>query len=99
MTNSYDVGDVVRCSVEFKDANDLPADPTTVTINVCAAGQALTSYVYTVDPEVIKDGVGQYHIDISATIAGDWYYRWIGTGALVAAEEGRFHVRVAQCSS
>lgn len=84
---TYDVGDLVRLAVEFTDADGAPADPTAVSLRV---KHGSTTDVYT-DAET--DSTGAYHKDVEATAPGAWSYRWIGTGAVQAAEEGRFFVR------
>lgn len=35
---------------------------------------------------------GVFHLDVSAATAGQWYYRWEGTGAVEQADEGAFVV-------
>jgi hypothetical protein len=84
---SYDVGDLVRLSVIFTDIAGVPADPTTVSLRVRRAGST-TTYASATNP-----ATGEYYQDVSIDTAGVWIYRWIGSGAIVAAEEGQFFVR------
>lgn len=66
------------------------SDPTTVSVIVKAPPAFTgveTTYVYGTDVEVVKDKTGQYHIDITFDIAGDWAVRFKGAGAVVAANE------------
>lgn len=91
MANIYDDGDSVRLAVGFTIRNTL-TDPTTVTLKVQDPSDNETDYTYAL-AEVIKDGVGQYHKDITLDEVGTWYYRFEGTGAAVAAEENSFAVR------
>lgn len=88
--NQYDIGDLVRMAVTFKNDGGAIADPTTVTLSVMKPGDTVAT---TVAP--VKDGIGVYHGDITIDRAGSWYYRWVGTGAVVAAEETRFYVRAS----
>ena len=90
--NIYDVGDQVTSSIEFRQGAAL-ADPTTITCKVEEPDGTETPYVYPTDPEVIKDAVGKYHLDITVNAEGTWTHRWEGTGAVVAAAEQRFVVR------
>lgn len=85
---TYDIGDEVRLSVAFTDAAGAAADPTTVTCTVRKPdGSTLT-------PTATSTGsTGAYRADIQPDQTGNWYYRFAGTGALVAAEEGQFYVR------
>jgi hypothetical protein len=42
------------------------------------------------DVSLIKDSVGNYHLDYVVTQGGMHYYKWIGSGNMNAAEEGSF---------
>jgi hypothetical protein len=84
---TYDVGDLVRLTVEFQDASGADADPTTVTVAVKVGG---VSNTWT---DAVKDATGKYHKDVSITAPGAYTYRWIGTGTVQAASEGRFFVK------
>lgn len=86
--NNYDIGDLVRMAVVFKDDTGEVADPTAVTLMVLRPGDTVATAV-----SPVKDATGQYHGDIAIDTAGSWYYRWAGTGAVVAAEETHFYVR------
>lgn len=86
-------GDLVRVSNApgFKDAAGVLADPTTVRLK-WRRFDAVTTWVFGTDAEVVKDAVGLYHADIPVTDVGMHYFRWEGEGAVVAAEEGSFFV-------
>ena len=88
----YDVGDVARIEAPFRDANGDPADPTVVTASVRKPDSTVTNY--TVSPgEIVHDGVGQYHLDVAVDMAGDWFYAFVGTGAVSVADEKTFVAR------
>lgn len=94
----YHPGDIVRVSTTpgFKDAAGVLADPTTVTLKWRVAGGATTTWTRPAagpDTEIVKDSVGVFHADITTVAPGLHYFRWEGTGAIVAAEEGTFDVR------
>lgn len=95
--NKYDIGDLVRLSGEFKDINENLADPTTVTLIVTSPSRV--DYTYTLaQAEVIRASVGLYYYDfdtsgITNDDAGTWHYRFVGTGAVQAAEEKAFIIR------
>ena len=92
MANVYDIGDIVRVSVEFKNLTGTLTDPTTVTLKYRDPTGTLTDWTVTAG-EIVKDGVGLYHADVSPTAAGIWAYRFVGVGTLQAAEEGTFLVK------
>ena len=83
----YDVGDAVRLTAQFVNADGDPADPTEVTLTLQhpSGTQVITG------PN--SDGVGSYYYDLILNEAGTWMYRWAGTGAVTTAEEGQLEVR------
>jgi hypothetical protein len=91
--SKYDIGDSVKSEVRFTDAEGNLADPTAVTVAYRLDGGAITTWVFGVDPEVINDSVGVYHADIVTTAAGVMCIRWAGTGAVIAAVEGRITIK------
>ena len=92
--NTYDVGDLVRCSVSFKTADGAPRDPTVVKFEwKKPSANNHTEYTYGTDAELVKDGVGNYHVDLSATEAGGWLYRFYATGSGQCAGESYYNVR------
>lgn len=95
-TNTYDVGDVVRLSVEFKNQAGAYIDPGGVVVKVRTPGGATSTYTYGVDAAVIKDAVGQYHMDVAANLEGTWYFRWEGLTTNKGASESAFVVADSQ---
>lgn len=66
-------------------------DPTTVTLKVKDPTTTITTY-----SSPAKDSTGNYHQDITPTIAGIWWYEWIGTGTVVAQGESYFTIIPSQ---
>ena len=93
MPNEYDVGDLVRVTLQFTDSSSQPADPSTVRGKLRDPAGQTTTYVFGTDPELIQDSSGTYHFDIDVATPGEWRYRGEGTGAVQAASEGRFSAR------
>jgi uncharacterized protein YfaS (alpha-2-macroglobulin family) len=91
--NSYDKGDVVVVSAAFTDKLNAPVDPTTVTFKVRAPDGSVMTYVFGTDSELVKDSVGNYHVDVSVNLDGYWFYRYESTGTGQAAEEGQFQIK------
>lgn len=92
----YDVGDVVRITVSFTDIDGEVADPTAVAVSYRVPRGAVTTLEYGTDAEVIKSSTGVYYVDVavpSAASGSKLQYRWVGTGAIVAAVEGEISVR------
>ncbi len=92
-------GDVVRVATYsgtvavpvggFKNSAGVLADPTLVRLLWKRHGEAETIWLVAAG-QIVKDAVGLYRADITVVEPGLHYYRWEGTGAVVAAEEGTF---------
>ncbi len=92
MASSYDIGDLVRVSGIFTNTAGAATDPTAIKVSVRAPDGTLTTYTYGTDAALKKETTGSYYLDIDATLAGFWFYRWFGTGAVQAADEAWFEV-------
>lgn len=93
--NSYVKGNLVRVSGLFTDDAGAVLDPTVVKCAVLAPGELPVSYTYGTDTDVIRDGAGQYHLDIDAQAEGVWRYRWHSTGNGQAANEAAFEIAIS----
>lgn len=91
--NTYDVGDQIRITATFTDIDGAAVDPATLQFKFKTPGSAITTYVYGVDAQIVKSGVGVYYVDVPIDASGTWSYRFAGTGAGQAAAEGQFDVR------
>jgi len=91
--NTYDVGDLIRCSVVFATIAGVDTDPTTVIFRYQDPSGNITVWTFGVDVEVVQDAVGRYHADVSIDEEGSWFYRWEGTGVLQGAGESTFLIR------
>ena len=89
----HDIGDVRTLSCALTDAQDDPIDPTVLTFEVREPDGTVTTLVYTVDIEVTRDGVGEYHVDWLCAQAGAHYWGFTASGNVGAAEESTFLVR------
>jgi len=94
MANTYDVGDVVRCTCTYTDANGAAQDPTVVKFSFLApTALAPTVYTYPTDVALKKSATGVYYVDVNVTEAGRWHYRCYATGAGQSAGENWFAVQ------
>src|SRR3990172_1771375 len=84
----------VRVAEEFTRTTDGAAVDPGIIIFKHRMGEtgAITTLTYLTDADLIKDSVGNYHVDIDLTTAGMLYWEWRGTGANQAADEGNFVV-------
>jgi hypothetical protein len=93
MASNYIVGTEILLSVAFLNNSGTPLDPTAITLQVKKEGGIATTYVYGVEATLYKGGTGVYYKGYTPSTGGVYYYRWAGTGALVAASEGSFFVQ------
>lgn len=84
-------GTRVRFSAGFQTLAGMATDPTTVTLTTLNPAGVQTAYTYA-GGDIVKDSVGNYHIDLTLSTAGEWAASWTGTGALVAYDEWDFDV-------
>jgi len=94
--NVFDEGDLVRCSAVFMNSSDVALDPTAVTFKIKTPADVTTTYTYGTDVALVKDSTGHYHVDVSATAAGVWSYRWASTGTGQAAGEDQFLIETSR---
>src|SRR4051794_16837227 len=96
MPNTYDIGDLVRSSATFAASGGTLTDPGQVWFLMIRPSGGLATQKYGLPPaSIVRTGAGGYYIALDvASYAGDWHYRWEGTGNSVkVAEETTFTVR------
>lgn len=95
MSNSYDLGNLIRVTATFTDYDSGDAvDPSDVNLSVYDGRGTVTTYTYG-DSDIARSGTGVYYFDVNANSSGTWSYRWWSTGSGQAAVESRFEVRKA----
>lgn len=93
---SFQLGDKVRVAVKFSDLTRTNADPDLVRLRMRAPDGTQSSLVYGASAEVVRDQTGEYHDDVALLSPGEWWFRWEGVGALVAAVEQSLQVEDSQ---
>lgn len=92
MANVYTIGQQIRLTATFKNAAGAAADPTGIVLKYRTPGSSsITTKTYGVDA-VGKNSTGVYYYDLTLSTAGEWWYRWEGSGAIVASDEERILV-------
>lgn len=90
---AYHLGQSVKLTVAFTDADGASADPTAVVCKVQTPSGTTTTYTYGTDAALTKTATGAYQLIVAASESGLWVYRWEGTtGALTPRDEEQFHV-------
>jgi uncharacterized protein YfaS (alpha-2-macroglobulin family) len=90
--NTYLIGAVVKLTGTFTDLDGDAIDPDTVTLRIKEPDGTITVYVYSTDLELVRDGVGEYHVDWAADQAGEYCFRFEGTGVAQAVNEKQFEI-------
>lgn len=91
--NTHDIGDLVELIGTYSDINNILHDPTGVFIEVEEPDATYIKKTFGVDPEVIRDSLGTYHMNFSPIQEGRHGYRWSATGIGQSAEEKTFLIR------
>ena len=89
----YQKGDLVRCSAAFATSAGVATDPAAIRFQVRTPAGDTTEYVYGTDAEFMRAAAGSYYVDVSASEAGTWRYRFYSTGTGQAADERAFRVK------
>lgn len=91
LPNVYSVPNVVRVEVEFRDSEGVLTDPAAVVMKYrTPTTGTVTTLTYGVDGALVKDGVGLYHVNVTVSVYGDWFYAFLGDSAKL---ESWFRVR------
>lgn len=89
---SYVVGSPRRFFCTFANLSGY-VDPTTIVAEVLSpAGAVVNTYTYGTGSAIVRDGVGQYHVDITPTTWGAWKIKWTSTGTGAGAAWSGFYV-------
>lgn len=89
----YDVGDRPRAAMAFTTPAGAPADPTIILCKIKDPAGTVTTLTYLADAGLVRDSIGNYHIDQTLDKKGIWSFRFEGTGAVTAASEDFLIVR------
>lgn len=94
MAESYDKGTTVTLWANFTVSGTL-TDPSTITLKTRAPDGTTNTYTYA-SAQITKDSAGIYHKDVLVDQAGNWGFRFEGTGTAAGAKEGDLHVRASR---
>lgn len=93
MAEIYDINDQPRITNTFTNLAGDATDPTAVTCNVKSPSGTTTVYTYGTDANLTKLETGVYALDLPLTESGCYKWKFNGTGALIASDQGRINVR------
>lgn len=86
MSNAFDQGDLVKVTATVV-ASGVTADPAARHFEILAPGTAA------VQVTASRVATGVYDTLIDITVPGTWKYRFVGSGAVQAAQSGSFFAR------
>lgn len=89
---TYKVGQTLKLSAAFADENGAAADPTTVVFTITEPDDdaTVTTYNYPGDAELVRDALGEYHVEFTIANAGTHCYAFTGTGFVKAYNDAKF---------
>lgn len=90
--NNVVFGAVVQIGLTIKNMQSVLADPSALRLKLRDPDDVITTYVFGVDDEVVKDSVGSYHADLVMSKSGRWAYRWESDAPNAGADEGLIQV-------
>ncbi len=85
--NEYEIGDLVRLSGRFTDADGAPANPTSVVVKIHLPDGTIETLA------TGSDETGLYRADYSAAISGLHTWMMQGTGTIQRTKVRKFFVR------
>lgn len=89
----FQVGDKVRVSAAFTDADEAASDPGGVLCKVREPDGTVTTYTYGTDADLVKDSTGNYRVDFLTTQSGRHRYGFYGITSGQAVAESEFRVQ------
>lgn len=84
---TIDIGSTVRIYGSIR-VDGVLTDPSTLTLTITTPSAVQTVYTYGTDPEIIRDAVGKYHLDLQISESGTWVWEWFANSELNAADSG-----------
>ncbi len=90
--DSYDNRDLIRLRATFVSTDlSTPADASSIFAMVQNPYGTVATYAFS-SGSIVRSGVGGYWLELTPSMAGNWYYRWEASGGVQAAEEWSFIV-------
>lgn len=89
-------GESARLTCTFRTTAGALQDPSAVRFLYRDPAGAVTTWVYGTNAQLQRLSLGVFLVEIALPSAGAWYWRWEGSGSLVAASEGAFVVAQGQ---
>jgi hypothetical protein len=88
MNDIFYIGNVIRLTAEFENESGVATDPTTVILQIKKPDDVNEDNITPSNP-----AVGTYHYDYIPLTSGRYFYKFVGTGGIMAANEGSFLIK------
>jgi hypothetical protein len=88
----YDVGDLIRSTVTFTNFAGTVTDPSTIVFKYRDPAGTVTTITYPA-AGITRTGTGVYFAEVTIALEGPHWFRWNGTGTIVAATERAVQVK------
>lgn len=92
----FELGQAVRLTAAFLDANGAAANPTSTTfkygVRLVNPPPDITATTVGPGSPIVNPSTGNFYVDVTPTVPGDYVFQAIGTGAVVAVARGGFRV-------
>lgn len=90
---SFDLANYAHCAVGFT-VSGAYVDPMYIELKVRSPAGNVYTYDYTpTGSSLTKDATGKYSKDVFLNESGQWWWFWVGSGTVFAAEEDFFMVQ------
>lgn len=84
MSTRYQLGTAYRIVGTFAGEDAAAADPSTVRLYVVTPSGTQSTLIYNTDVEIERDEAGRYSYVWEPDAAGQWVFRWDGSGGATA---------------
>jgi hypothetical protein len=92
--SDYFNGRLVRCEANFRNPEDgyVLVDPDAITFKFKTPSGSTTIYQYGTNNQLVREATGVYYVNVVASEAGTWSYRFEASGGFVGNNEDSFTV-------
>ena len=98
MSETFLVGQVARLKARCYDMAGVSVDPGGLAFKFRYGDGAVTTKLFGIDTDIVRDGVGEFHIDIPLSAAGVLHFRWESNSPNTGAAEGKIPVAAGRFS-
>ena len=87
MYDKITAGETVKFSANITNLKNKAEDPVGIKFVIKTPANVVTTYQYGTDPQLLKDSLGKYTIDLILSLPGTYRIRWETAAPNVSIEE------------